>query len=209
MKSPELVAMESQMTEKPPHGAAPFSILGLSGSARKTSLNTALLRVAKELVPPGVEMEIFDASDLPIFNQDLEMDPPDGVRRLKEAIRRSDAVLFAVPEHNYSVTALTKNTIEWGNRPETDNTWDGKPAAMFSASTSLRGGARAQLALRQIMLDVNLYPMNEPQLLVSRAQEKFDASMKLVDDRLRERVRELVLALVDWGQRLHPHATDR
>ncbi len=179
-------------------------ILGISGSARRKSFNTALLEAAKELVPPGVVLETFDVSGLPLFSQDLEAEPPEAVREFKEEIRRADAVLFSTPEHNYSIPALLKNAIEWGDRPETDNSWDGKPAAIMSASTGPRGGVRAQLHLRQIMVDLNMYPINQPQLLVGGAQEKFDSASKLIDDRVRDRLRDLLLALVEWTRRLHP-----
>jgi chromate reductase len=178
-------------------------ILGISGSARRNSFNTALLRAAKELVPPGVELETFDVSGLPLFNQDLEAELPRAVREFKEEIRKADAVLFSTPEHNYSVTALLKNAIEWGNRPETDNSWDGKPAAIMSASTGPRGGVRAQLHLRQIMVDLNMHPVNQPQVLVGRAQDKFDSALKLTDAKVKENLRNLLLALLQWTMRLH------
>jgi len=180
-------------------------ILGISGSGRKGSFNTALLKAAKEQAPPGMTLEIFDVSGLPLFNQDLEAELPEPVRELKEEIRRADAVLFSTPEHNYSVPAVLKNAIEWGDRPEIDNSWDGKPAAIMSASNSVRGGARAQLHLRQIMVDLNMYPMNQPQLLVAKAQEKFDSALKLTDEKLKGRLRDLLLALMDWTKRMQPY----
>jgi chromate reductase len=183
-------------------------ILGISGSARKKSFNTALLEAAKELVPPGVALETFDVSGLPLFNQDVEAEPPGAVSEFKEQIRKADAVLFSTPEHNYSVPALLKNAIEWGNRPETDNSWDGKPAAIMSASTGPRGGVRAQLHLRQIMVDLNMYPINQPQLLVARAQEKFDSASKLTDEKVRENLRNLLLTLVGWTMRLQSSAIE-
>ena len=197
--------MAVEMLERRPDSrGGTLRILGISGSARKNSFNTALLEAAKALVPPGVILETFDVSGLPLFNQDLETEPPRIVREFKEEIRKADAILFSTPEHNYSVPALLKNAIEWGDRPETDNSWDGKPAAMMSASTGPRGGVRAQLHLRQIMVDLNMYPINQPQLLVAGAQEKFDSASKLTDERLRGRLRDLLLALVEWTRRLRP-----
>ena len=190
------------LQRRPDTRGGTLRILGISGSARRHSFNTALLEAAKELVPPGVVLETFDISGLPLFNQDLEAEPPRIVREFKEEIGKADAILFSTPEHNYSVPALLKNAIEWGNRPETDNTWDGKPAAMMSTSTGPRGGVRAQLHLRQIMVDLNMYPINQPQLLVAGAQEKFDSPSKLTDEKVRERVRGLLLALVEWTRRL-------
>jgi chromate reductase len=178
---------------------ARFHILGISGSARKGSYNTALLRAAKELAPPGVILEIFDTSGFPLYNQDLEAPP--AVRLFKEKIRNSDAVLFATPEHNYSISALLKNAIEWGNRPSVDNSWDGKPAGIISASDGPRGGARAQLHLRQIMVDLNMHPINDPQVYVARAQDKLDSELKLTDEKTREQLMNLLTALVEWGKK--------
>jgi chromate reductase len=193
------------MLEKRPYSrGGTLRILGISGSARKNSFNTALLEAAKKLVPPGVVLESFDVSGLPLFNQDLEAEMPRVVREFKEEIRKADAVLFSTPEHNYSVPALLKNAIEWGDRPETDNSWDGKPAAIMSASTGPRGGVRAQLHLRQIMVDLNMYPINQPQLIVAGAHEKFDSVSKLTDEKVRGRLQDLLLALVEWTRRLRP-----
>jgi chromate reductase len=177
-------------------------ILGISGSARRRSYNTALLEEAKELLPEGAALEVYDVSMFPLYNQDMEVEIPASVRRFKEEIRRADAILFATPEHNYSITAVLKNAIEWGNRPEEDNSWDGKPAAIMSASTSPRGGVRAQLHLRQILVDLNMYPINKPQLLVARAQEQFDANLKLTNTEFRGTLRALLGSLVEWARRL-------
>src|SRR2546427_783971 len=181
---------------------AAVRILGLSGSGRRRSYNTALLEAAKELLPRDATMEVYDVSAFPLFNQDDELEMPIPVRRFKEKVRDADAIIFATPEHNYSISAVLKNAIEWGNRPEEDNSWDGKPAAIMSASTSPRGGARAQLHLRQIMVDLNMYPINSPQLLLARAQEHFDANLKLTNLEFREILRELLTSLAEWTRRL-------
>jgi chromate reductase len=192
------------LERRPDSRSGTLRILGISGSARKNSFNTALLEAAKKLVPPGVVLETFDVSGLPLFNQDLEAELPRVVREFKEEIRKADAVLFSTPEHNYSVPALLKNAIEWGDRPETDNSWDGKPAAIMSASTGPRGGVRAQMHLRQIMVDLNMYPINQPQLLVAGAHEKFDPASNLTDEKVRGRLRDLLYALVEWTKKLRP-----
>jgi chromate reductase len=120
------------------------------------------------------------------------------VLAFKRKIRDSDAILFATPEHNYSITAILKNAIEWANRPPDDNAWDGKPASIISASTSLRGGARAQLHLRQIMVDLNMHPINTPELYVARAREAFDANLKLKDEKTKATLKAVVEELVNW-----------
>ena len=177
-------------------------ILGISGSSRIGSYNRALLESAKEMLPDNTTFEIFDVSRFPLFTQDLERSPPAEVRAFKQKITDSDAILFATPEHNYSVSAVLKNAIEWGNRPEEDNSWDGKPAAIVSASTSPRGGARGQLHLRQIMWDLNMYPVNNPQLLIPRAQEAFDDDLKLKDQRARDTLKTVLQNLVNWAAKI-------
>ena len=158
-----------------------MKILGISGSNRKGSYNWGLLEAAKEMLPDNTTLEIFDVSRFPLFTQDHERGPPAEVRLFKQKIRQSDAILFATPEHNYTITAVLKNAIEWANRPGGDNSWNGKPTAIISASSDPRGGAQAQLHLRQILVDLNVYPINQPQLLLARTQDSFDSDLKLKD----------------------------
>ena len=179
-----------------------FRVIGISGSGRKGSYNTALLRAAKQVVPRGVILEIVDVSRFPLFNEDLESQMPAIVKDFKQKVKEADAVLFLTPEYNYSLSGIMKNAIEWGNRPDGENSWRGKPAAIVSASASLRGGARAQLHLRQILVDLDMYPINQPQLLVARAEEKFDNDLRLTDERTRQTLQELLTALVQWTIRL-------
>lgn len=183
-------------------GKSAIKILGISGSGRKRSYNSALLEAAKELAPDNVAIEICDVSHFPLYSQDIEFQAPVRVQEFKERIRKADAILFASPEYNFSVTAVMKNAIEWGNRP--DNLWDGKPSAIASASSSSRGGARSQLHLRQIMVDLNMHPINEPQLLIARASEKFDSNLKLTDEVSRETLRSQLIALAEWTLKIKP-----
>jgi chromate reductase, NAD(P)H dehydrogenase (quinone) len=180
------------------------AILGISGSGRKGSFNTALLVAARQLVPKDTTLEVFDISKLPLYNQDLEYDMPEIIKELKKKIRGADAILIATPEHNYSVTAVLKNAIEWGNRPPRDASWSGKPAAVISASTGLKGGVRAQLHLRQIMIDLNMYPINRPLLLVANAKDKFSEDLQLTDKETIQTLRDVLSALVEWTLRLQP-----
>ncbi len=184
-------------------GKRVLKILGISGSGRKESYNTALLESAKDLLPDGVELQTYSIEKFPLFNEDLEENMPDAIVDFKQSIVNADAILFATPEYNYTVSAVLKNALEWGNRPDDSNSWDGKPAAIMSASSSPRGGARAQLHLRQIMLDLNMHPMNRPLLLVAKAEEKFDSNLRLTDARTGEVLRELLTGLVAWTRKLN------
>ncbi len=184
-------------------------ILGMSGSGRRASYNTALLRAAKGLVPANTVLETCDVSLFPLFNDDRVTEMPTEIREFKQKVRGADAILFATPEYNYSVSAILKNAIEWGNQPGSDNSWDGKPAAIISASSSLRGGARAQAHLRQIMVDLNMHPINQPQLLLAKAKEKFDVNLKLEDEPSRKALQDLLAALVEWTLKwLQVHETN-
>ena len=121
----------------------------------------------------------------------------------KQKIRQSDAILFATPEHNYTITAVLKNAIEWANRPGGDNSWNGKPAAIVSASSGPRGGARAQLHLHQILVDLNMYAINQPQLLLARAQDAFDSDLKLKDPQTRETLKKILETLASWTKKIN------
>src|SRR2546428_6174741 len=111
---PALPTRTPQATRK---GEKPIiGILGISGSGRRSSYNTALLEAAKELLPEGAALDLYDVSAFPLFNQDLEVEIPAAIRRFKERVRRADAILFATPEHNYSISAVLKNAIEWGKQ---------------------------------------------------------------------------------------------
>lgn len=175
-----------------------MKILGISGGNRKGSFNTALLEAAKEMLPEHTELEIFDVSKFPLFSQDLETTMPAEVRTFKKKIRAADAILFATPEHNFSIPATLKNALEWGNRPEIDNSWDGKPAAIVSASTGPRGGARAQMHLRQIMVDLNMYPINQPALFLAMAEGAFDSDLRLKDESVKKTLAAILQNLVQW-----------
>jgi chromate reductase len=177
-------------------------IFGISGGGRKQSYNTALLQAANGVLPENASLEVFDVTKFPLYHQDIEGNPPEMVREFKKKIRDADAILFSTPEFNYSIPAILKNAIEWGNRPPSDRSWDGKPAAIMSASTGLRGGVRAQTQLRTIMVDLNMYPINRPLLLVANAHEKFDASLKLTDGETIETLRTMLASLVNWTIRL-------
>jgi chromate reductase len=177
-------------------------ILGIAGSLRKGSYNRAALRAAQKLVPDNARLEIFELDGIPPFNQDLEMQPPQAVSELKSKVRSADAILFVTPEYNYSVSGVLKNAIDWGSRPYGDSAWEGKPAAIMGASIGMMGTVRAQYHLRQMFVFLNMYALNRPEVMIPRAADKFDAQGNLIDNDTRERIRELLSALVAWAIRL-------
>ena len=179
-----------------------LSLLGFAGSLRRGSYNKALLRAARELLPSGAELTIFDLAGIPLFNQDLERDPVERVREFKAAIRAADALLIATPEYNYSMSGVLKNALDNASRPHGDNALDGKPVAIMGASVGTLGTARAQYHLRQSCVTLNMYPLNAPEVMVARAQDKFDDQGRLTDPKTREFIAKMLEALVAWTLRL-------
>ena len=179
-----------------------IKILGIAGSLREGSYNRGVLRAAGELVPEGVELEIFDIAGFPEFVQGQDENPPAKVADFKRKIREADAILFCSPEYNYSVPGVLKNAIDWASRPYGDSAWDGKPAAIMGASSGVIGTARMQYHLRQIMVFLNMYPLNTPEVMIGKAAEKFDADGNLTDDKTKEYIKRMLQSLVDWTRKL-------
>jgi chromate reductase len=179
-----------------------FKILCFAGSLRRGSYNRALLRAARELVPEGVILEIFDLDGIPPFNQDLENEPTEKVKEFKAKIKASDAVLIATPEYNYSIPGVLKNAIDCASRPHGDNAFEHKPVAMMGASTGMMGTARAQYHLRQCFVFLSCFALNHPEVMVSHAPEKIDKDGKVIDQKTRELIGQLLESLVIWTGRL-------
>jgi chromate reductase, NAD(P)H dehydrogenase (quinone) len=179
-------------------------ILGIAGSLRRGSYNQAALRTAKLLVPENSEIDVFQIDEIPMFNEDDEKHPPSSVVELKERIRSADAVLIVTPEYNYSIPAALKNAIDWASRPYGDSAWSGKPAAIMGASLGPVGTARAQQHLRQILVALNLFLLNKPEVVIADAAHRFDEDGNLIHDPTKQLIQELLKNLVDWTRRISP-----
>jgi chromate reductase len=183
--------------------AEKLKILGIAGSLRKASYNRAALRAAQQqLAPADTTMEIFELDGIPGFNQDDEKNPPRKVSELKAKIRAADAILLATPEYNYSVPGVLKNAIDWASRPYGDNAWNGKPVAVMGASIGLFGTARAQYHLRQSFIFLNMDAVNQPEVMIGNAQERFDAQGNLIDEQSKQLIKKLIRNLVDKARQL-------
>ncbi len=180
-----------------------FSILGIAGSLRRQSYNRAALEAAKQLSRDGVTLSTFDISGIPSFNQDDELTPPAAVVDLKRRIRAANALLFVTPEYNYSIPGVLKNAIDWVSRPHHDNAWSGKPAAIMGASVGTLGTARAQYHLRQIFVNINVFAINQPEVMIANAPERFDPEGRLIDEVSKKLIRQLLLNLEDWANRVN------
>ena len=160
------------------------SLLGICGSLRRASLNRALLRAVGETLPAGVTLTLYDSLDLPIFSSDLP-EPP-AVSALKAAIAAADGVIFGVPEYNYSIPGGLKNALDWISRPPATSPMRGKPIGLVGAATGMSGTIRAQLHMRQILIYSDAPCMSQPEVLIPRAQERFDADGKLIEPTTRD-----------------------
>ncbi len=177
-----------------------MKLLGFAGSLRKASHNRALLRALAEVLPEGVTLDIYDRlGELPTFDPDF-VGEPDVVTHLKDAIRGAHGVVFATPEYNYSITGVLKNAIDWSTRPLAGSPLRGKPAGIVSASTGISGGMRAQYHLRQILVFTNTPAMNQPEVIIPRAQDRF-VDGALTDASTRELLRRFGVELVAWVSR--------
>ena len=176
----------------------PIRILGIAGSLRRESYNRAALRAATKLVPEGAILETFELDGIPVFNQDEEQNPPAKVTELKRRIREADAILFVTPEYNYSVSGVLKNAIDWASRPYGDNVWDGKPVGIMGASIGMLGTARAQYHLRQMFVFLNIFPLNQPEVMIPYAENKFDNEGNLTDQITSQKISELLKTLLEW-----------
>jgi chromate reductase len=185
------------MTETPV-----LRVLGVAGSLRQASFNRALLRTAVELAPPGMTLATFDLIDVPLYNGDVEAggDPP-GVVAFKDAIREADAVLFVTPEYNHGVPGVMKNALDWASRPPRAAPLGAKPVGIIGASPGQTGSARGQSQLRQAFEFTNSYCMPQPEILVFRAHEKFDAEGRLTDEATARYLRGYLEAFAAWTLR--------
>jgi chromate reductase len=178
-------------------------ILGIAGSLRAGSLNRALLHAAETLSPPGMTLEIYDLSAVPLYNGDVEAagDPP-GVAGLKQSVEAADGVLFATPEYNHGVPGVMKNAVDWASRPPGRAALGRKPVGIIGASPGMTGTARGQSQLRQAFEFTNSYCMPQPELLVFKAHEKFDAQGNLIDGATAQYLQRYLAAFATWVARL-------
>ncbi len=177
-----------------------MKILGISGSLRKASWNTALLHTAAELLP-GHEFVVADIGGLPLVNQDLERDGkfPEAVERFRDQIIEADALLFATPEYNASIPAPLKNAVDWASRPP--NVLAGKPAALCGASPGVLGTSRAQYPLRQTLGVLSVQMLGQPEVFIGGAAHKF-ADGKLTDTVTREFFGKMLETFVAFSARV-------
>jgi chromate reductase len=175
-----------------------FEVVGFAGSLRRASYNRALMQAVAELAAPTLHVVVHDLSPIPLYNADVEeAGVPRSVTELRTAVRQADALLIATPEYNHGVPGVLKNTIDWLSRPPRDSVLNGKVAAIMGASPGMTGTARSQTQLRQAFVFTNTYALLQPEVLVARAHEKFDAGGRLTDQATRDFIKVFLAAFAD------------
>jgi chromate reductase len=172
-------------------------ILGISGSLRRDSHNTNLLRAAAEAAGPDIELELYDGlKEIPPYDEDDDVHPrPESVARLNAVIEGADAVLFATPEYNASIPGQLKNAIDWVSRPVATNALRNKPVAVVGASTGAFGAVWAQAELRKVLAALGARVL-DVKLPVPQAHTRFEEG-GLTDEEIRAGLRGALEALAD------------
>jgi chromate reductase len=181
-----------------------IQLVGMSGSLRKGSYNTMLLKAAAQLLPADVSMDIVSIKDIPLYNADLDLpgakQRPDSVEHFRKMLTDADGILISSPEYNYSIPGGLKNAIDWASRGE-DSPLLRKPVAVIGATTGLWGTARMQLAFHNVFLFLDMKPVYKPEILVAQAEKKFDKEGNLIDEmakRLLKQKLEALKEMIQW-----------
>ncbi len=173
----------------------------LIGSLRRESYNRKMALNLIELAPESLKLEILEIGQLPMYNQDLEENPPREWVEFRQHLKDSDGVIFITPEYNRSIPGALKNAIDVGSRPLQDNAWAGKPGAVISVSMGSLGAFGANHHLRQSLVTVNVPVMPQPEAYIGGAAKLFDENGKL-NESTREFVKKFILSYADWVDHL-------
>ena len=179
-----------------------MKVLGICGSLRQASFNAMALRAARKLAPPGMEIRIAALRPTPMYDDDLRRGgEPAAVTELKAQVRAADALLLVSPEYNFSVPGVLKNTLDWMSRPP-EPPFDGKVVAIMGASGGPLGTARGQYDLRKILVYMNTFTVNKPEVFIGNAQAKFDAQGELTDEPTAKFIADLLVSLQNLKKRV-------
>jgi chromate reductase len=173
----------------------------LVGSLRKESFNRKVARALETLAPSNLKLQEVAIGELPLFNQDREGEMTSPVASFKQQITAADAVLFVTPEYNRSVPGVLKNALDVGSRPYGHSVWNGKPAAVVSASPGAISGFGANHHLRQSLVFLNMPTMPQPEAYIGNADKLFDADGKLINDSTRAFLTKFMESFARWIER--------
>jgi chromate reductase, NAD(P)H dehydrogenase (quinone) len=170
----------------------------LVGSLRQESFNRKMAKALTGFAPESLKLEIIEIGGLPLYNQDLDDNPPVAWIEFRDRVRKFDGVLFITPEYNRSVPGVLKNAIDVGSRPYGKSVWDRKPGAVISVSPGTIGGFGANHHLRQSLVFLNVPTMQQPEAYIGNAANLFDESGNLANDSIREFAAKYIQAFTAW-----------
>lgn len=170
----------------------------LVGSLRKESYSRKMAHALSALAPESLKLEIVEIGLLPLFNQDLEAQPPEAWTTFREQIKACDGVLFVTPEYNRSVPGVLKNAIDVGSRPYGQSVWDSKPGAVVSVSPGKLAAFGANHHLRQSLVFLNMPTLQQPEAYIGEVAELFDSSNELNNEDTRGFLSEFMQAYAAW-----------
>ena len=176
----------------------PMNVCVLVGSLRKASFNRMLANALISLAPPSMNLEIVEIGQLPLYNQDLDTDPPAPWIAFRQRVKAADAVLFVTPEYNRSVPAALKNALDVGSRPYGSSVWDRKAGAVISSTPGAVGAFGANHHLRQSLVFLNVPIMQQPEAYVGRVDKLFDEHGQLTSDGTRKFLQDFMQAFANW-----------
>ncbi|MBA2965104.1 MULTISPECIES: NADPH-dependent FMN reductase [Ramlibacter] len=179
-----------------------MKVLGISGSLRAGSYNTMALRAAQKLAPAGMEIEVASIAEVPLYNDDVRAaGEPAPVSALKAKVRAADGILLVTPEFNFSIPGVLKNTLDWLSRPP-EPPFAGKPVAIMGVSPGPVGTARVQYDLRKVLVFLDAFTVNKPEVFINNCASKFDASGNFTDEAGSRFIGDLLVSLQKLKARL-------
>jgi len=177
-------------------------IAALSGSLRKESYTTKLIKAFQKLAPEDITVDIIPIGDLPHINQDLEDDLPETVKNFHQQLEQIDGILLATPEYNRSYSPVIKNALDWGSRPQGKNKWAQKPAIVVGCTPYTLGAFGAQHHLRQVLVYLDVYPLQQPEFYLTNTAEKFDNQGNLTDKETEALIKKVWESFVIYANKL-------
>lgn len=181
-----------------------YKIAIIVGSLREGSINRKVARSICALRNDNLDCSMIEIGDLPLYNQDLDANPPEQWRRFREQVGAADGVLFCSPEYNRGIPGVLKNAIDVGSRPYGQSVFDKKPGAIVTASPGSVGGFGANHQIRQAAVFLNMPIMQQPEAYLGHVNDdSFDADGKLEDGPLKELIKGLAHAFHDWVDMIH------
>lgn len=184
--------------------SAPRNVAVIVGSLRRDSFNRKIANALAKLASESLHLETVEIGQLPLYNQDLDENPPAVWTAFRQRIRATDAVLFVTPEYNRSVPAALKNALDIGSRPYGHSVWNGKPGAVVSVSPSPIGAFGANHHLRQSLVFLNVPVLQQPEAYIGGADRLFDAQGGLINEDTRAFLKRFIQAFAAWIEAIAP-----